>query len=135
MPLPNEVPSTNEQVDDGGPAFPIPIAAIEYEGEPRVYNSAWETGCVGMTLRAYAAIKLGVPESGIDWLDAMIVKSNRDRFAGQIACGLDRCWELFTRLGEARVYERHRLVADHGAEVVFVGKLPGDCSPLSGGIA
>jgi hypothetical protein len=30
----------------------------------------------GMTLREYAAIKLKVPDSGTDWLDDMIRKSN-----------------------------------------------------------
>jgi hypothetical protein len=35
----------------------------------------------GMTLRQYAAIKLCVPDSGADWLDDMIRKSNRNHFA------------------------------------------------------
>lgn len=35
----------------------------------------------GMTLRQYAAIKLSVPDSGLPWLDEMIVKSNRERLA------------------------------------------------------
>ena len=30
-----------------------------------------------------AAIKLQVPDSGIEWLDAMITRANRDKFAGQ----------------------------------------------------
>ena len=34
-----------------------------------------------MTLRQYAAIKLKVPDSGDDWLDAMIEESLRDDFA------------------------------------------------------
>ena len=41
-----------------------------------------------MSLRAYAAIKLGVPDSGIDWLDDMICKSVRELFAGQALAGL-----------------------------------------------
>jgi hypothetical protein len=36
-----------------------------------------------MTLRQYAAIKLKVPDSGIDWLDEMIVKSLCDDFAAK----------------------------------------------------
>jgi hypothetical protein len=36
-----------------------------------------------MTLRQYAAIELKVPNSGIDWLDEMIVKSLRDDFAAK----------------------------------------------------
>ncbi len=35
----------------------------------------------GMTLRQYAAIKLRVPDSGTDWLDAMIERSVMDDFA------------------------------------------------------
>jgi hypothetical protein len=48
------------------PAFPTP-AGIQHND--------------GMTLRQYAAIKLCVPDSGTDWLDDMIRKSNRDCFA------------------------------------------------------
>jgi hypothetical protein len=36
-----------------------------------------------MTLRQYAAIKLKVPDSGINWLDEMITKSLRDDFAAK----------------------------------------------------
>jgi hypothetical protein len=42
----------------GGPAFPTQVASYE-----------------GMTLRQYAAIHLKVPDSGTDWLDAMIRQS------------------------------------------------------------
>ena len=42
----------------------------------------------GMTLRQYAAIKLRVPDSGSDWLDAMIRTSVRDDRAAQIMQGL-----------------------------------------------
>ena len=60
---------------DGGPAFPRP--ASEGHGSADTYG---EQG--GMTLRQYAAIKLRVPDSGLDWLDAMIQESRRDEFAG-----------------------------------------------------
>jgi hypothetical protein len=53
-----------------GPAFPM---GYHPEG-----NNADH---FGMTLRQYAAIKLCVPDSGTDWLDDMIRKSNRDHFA------------------------------------------------------
>jgi len=43
----------------------------------------------GMDLRQYAAIKLCVPDSGVDWLDDMIRTSLRDRFAGQAMVALD----------------------------------------------
>jgi hypothetical protein len=45
-------------INTGGPAFPSLLS-----DEP------------GMTLRQYAAIKLCVPDSGLPWLDDMIVKS------------------------------------------------------------
>ena len=56
--------------DDGDLAFPT--------GYPSHFSQH------GMSLRTYAAIKLCVPESGIDWLDDMIRQSQRDRFAGQV---------------------------------------------------
>ncbi|WP_186269006.1 hypothetical protein [Burkholderia gladioli] len=55
------------QPDDGGPAFPVP-------------ELNWAHG---MTLRQYAAIKLRVPDSGIDWLDDMIRTSMQDEFAAK----------------------------------------------------
>ena len=39
---------------------------------PVVYE---ETDLGGISLRAYAAIQLRVPESGIQWLDKMILKA------------------------------------------------------------
>jgi hypothetical protein len=60
----------------GGPAFPYTEA-----------NGA-NSGDVGMTLRQYAAIKLKVPDSGTDWLDDMIRKSQRDDFAAKAMQGV-----------------------------------------------
>lgn len=51
---------------DDGPAFPHPNYLHE-----------------GMSLRQYAAIKLRVPDSGIDWLDDMIRTSMQDEFAAK----------------------------------------------------
>ena len=59
----------NEPISDI-PAFPM---GYHPEG-----NSADHSG---MTLRQYAAIKLAVPDSGLPWLDEMIVQSNRERLA------------------------------------------------------
>ncbi|ATF87549.1 hypothetical protein [Burkholderia gladioli] len=63
--------TTNESSKpaDGGPAFPHP----DY----------LHTGDAGMSMRAYAAIKLRVPDSGIDWLDDMIRTSMQDEFAAK----------------------------------------------------
>jgi G:T-mismatch repair DNA endonuclease (very short patch repair protein) len=59
-------------INDGGPAFPSLVS------DPTFLR--WEPG---VTLRQYAAIKLRVPDSGTDWLDDMIRKSNRDYFAAK----------------------------------------------------
>lgn len=68
--------TTNESSKpaDGGPAFPHP----DY----------LHTGDAGMSLRAYAAIKLRVPDSGIDWLDDMIRTAVQDEFAAKAMQGL-----------------------------------------------
>ncbi len=41
-----------------------------------------------MSSSEYAAIELCVPDSGTDWLDAMIRQSLRDRFAGMALQGM-----------------------------------------------
>jgi len=48
-----------------------------------VQASPWTTipSQEGMSLRQYAAIHLQVPDSGDEWLDKMIRKARRDRFA------------------------------------------------------
>ena len=58
------------------PAFP----ATEEHG----CNIGWS----GMSLRQYAAIKLKVADSGVDWLDEMIIKSKRDDLAGKAMQGI-----------------------------------------------
>ena len=56
----------NQPINDGGPAFPLQSIGPEFQ-----------PGYSGMTLRQYAAIKLCVPDSGLPWLDEMIVRSKR----------------------------------------------------------
>jgi hypothetical protein len=51
-----------QPINDGGPAYPTPVGTQHNDG---------------MTLRQYAAIKLAVPNSGVPWLDEMIVQSRR----------------------------------------------------------
>jgi len=60
--------------NDGGPAFPRSTNRGDYD---------YLIDHPGMSLRAYAAIKLKVPDSGINWLDEMIIKSRRDDFAAK----------------------------------------------------
>ena len=66
------------QPQDGGPAFPF--AATD--------QSNVTMQAQGLSQRAFAAIKLRVPDSGLDWLDAMILQAKRDEFAGQALSGL-----------------------------------------------
>lgn len=70
-----------DKIDDGGPAFP------QSEHSACTFFDGGKT-CDGMSLRAYAAIKLRVPESGVDWLDDMIRRAKRDEFAGQALIGI-----------------------------------------------
>ncbi len=81
--------------NDGGQAFPskkfeliVPTRLIKMYPELEEELKHMETKCEGMTLRQYAAIKLCIPNSGCDWLDEMIRKSLKDRFAGQALVGL-----------------------------------------------
>ena len=73
--------------DNGGPAFPqFEVVAGERDGHGDIIE-AYTVATGGMSLRAYAAIKLRVADSGIDWLDDMIRQSQRDEFAGQALAG------------------------------------------------
>ncbi len=62
-----------EKINDGGPVFPH-----EFK-----YGDGSAQRCEGMNLRQYAAIHLRVPDSGTDWLDAMIVEAKRDELAAK----------------------------------------------------
>ena len=68
-----------EQIDDGyGPAFPYDEPVDN--GEMRHW--------VGMRKREFAAIAFRVPDSGLAWLDAMIVEARRLDYAGQALKGI-----------------------------------------------
>lgn len=75
------------QMNDGGSAFPRPASERHFPGGEVDVNS-YDYPESGMTSRQYAAIKLCVPNSGADWLDKMIQKALRDRFAGQAMAGM-----------------------------------------------
>jgi len=64
----------SDTINEGGPAFPITAGNQVY--------------AQGMRLRAYAAIHLQQPASGIDWLDDMIRSAKRDEIAGQALVGI-----------------------------------------------
>jgi len=69
------------EIETGGPAFPSGVAGTEY---------GKHAGCAmenGMTMRQYAAIKLRVPNSGVDWLDEMIADALRNDFAAKAMQG------------------------------------------------
>jgi hypothetical protein len=72
--------------DDGGPAFPQTRQQWHDSQSGGRFVATDTMG--GMSLRQYAAIKLCVPDSGLDWLDDMIRQAQRDRFAGQAIAGL-----------------------------------------------
>lgn len=59
--------------DGSGPAFPT--------GLHNSYGDIVQFPHDGMTERAYAAIHLRVPDSGLPWMDAMIERARRDDFA------------------------------------------------------
>ena len=69
--------------DNSGPAFPK--TGNYSDSQSGQYDSEDQNG---MTLRQYAAIKLRVPDSGLDWLDEMITKANRDELAKAAMTGL-----------------------------------------------
>jgi hypothetical protein len=49
----------------------------------KAFPNPHRTDITGMTMQQYAAIKLKVPNSGIDWLDEMIRQSLKDDFAAK----------------------------------------------------
>ena len=69
--------------ETGGSAFPQMVnsgkAIIGEDGSVTIDKEI----VGGMTLRQYAAIKLRVPDSGLDWLDDMIRRTKRDNLAGR----------------------------------------------------
>ena len=76
---------------DGGPAFPGPSGFLEcYEaGKPETVETTQipKKPFPGMTLRDYACIHLRIPQTGKDWLDEIIRKSQLNEFAGQALVG------------------------------------------------
>ena len=68
-------------MDNGGPAFPGKVYTGQTEYVEGIGNRHVMEDVPGMTLRQYAAIKLRVPDSGTDWLDAMITASVRNELA------------------------------------------------------
>lgn len=78
--------------ENGGSAFPskgvigyVKHSHTTYYGDNRGEEVIGDLP--GMTLRAYAAIKLKVPDSGLPWLDDMIRKARRDEDAAKAMQG------------------------------------------------
>ena len=90
---PNDYVSGGPKIDDGGPAFPRPLVPAGTWYKDGVGGASWSTqdGHQGMSLRQYAAITLRVPNSGLPWLDAVIVEARRQDFAGQAMNGFLAC--------------------------------------------
>jgi hypothetical protein len=83
---------TTETKPNGGPAFPRDHA---------------HDGHNGMTLREYAAIQLKVPDSGTDWLDAMIRTAQRNELAARAMQGF--CINRVSVLYADAADEAHRM--------------------------
>ena len=91
---------TNETKPDGGPAFP----GVEYK-QPLGGGTHMMTIIGGMTKREYAAIMLKVPDSGTDWLDAMIRKAQRNEMAAKAMQGWAADSGVTTGVGAKWAYE------------------------------
>ena len=108
-PSPPSPPSS--PLNGDSPAFPVVNYTSEIGPEGAGFfakdssgQSVWvNSGCPGMSLREYAAIELCVPDSGVDWLDDMITKSLRNRFAGMVLQGI-----ISNREGR-KVLEEHQI--------------------------
>lgn len=84
----------------GGPAFPM--TGMDFRNGQQVEAVHQR----GMTLRQYAAIKLKVPDSGTDWLDDMIRKSQRDDFAAKaMPFEFKDYWDCFAELENQTINE------------------------------
>jgi hypothetical protein len=75
-------------------AFPVAPGDVPY----------WQPG---MTLRAYAAIQLRVPDSGIDWLDDMIRQAKCDEIAVQEYSGMQGILDAH-QIADAMLAEREK---------------------------
>lgn len=94
----------NNEQNNGGYAFPV-AGYINGHGNEI-------PGEYGMTLREYAAIKLRVPNSGVDWLDDMIRESQRDWFAGQalVAIAANESFDISGEIVAAWSYQQSDLM-------------------------
>lgn len=77
------------------PAFPTVTKVTRNEGRVQIHSEPQTIP--GLTKRQYAAIKLRVPDSGEEWLDAMIRQSLRDEFAGKAMQASYMLWMDGTR--------------------------------------
>ena len=90
------------QIENGRSAFPNPaLSDPTYRPVP---------GDHGLSLRAYAAIHLRQPDSGIDWLDGMIRAAKRDEIAGQALAGIMANSERWRDI--QRRYDQGRMTYD-----------------------
>ena len=70
--------------DSEVPAFPVVsgVSVVKMLVDPKD-ESAGYYECSGLSTRAYAAIHLRVPNSGLEWLDEMIREAMRQEFAAK----------------------------------------------------
>lgn len=74
-PLRPENPASYFEVELFGPCTSPLNGKLIADGERQIFLST------GLSARQHAAISLCVPDSGCDWLDAMIEQHRRDEFA------------------------------------------------------
>ena len=81
------------------PAFP-------HDANPGVHGPGY-----GLSQRAYAAIHLRVPDSGLPWLDVMIERARRDEFTKAIFSQVAQTYaECDPRHGDLVAEKIHQLV-------------------------
>jgi len=110
-------------VGDAHPAFPV--------SQQNPMHGGPLEGFEGMTFRQYAAIKLKVPDSGIDWLDAMIIESQRDDLAAKalpaVMCA-NGSWHDngFKPVDGKSIMENHALFAYQIADAMLAARKGGE---------
>ena len=73
----------------------------------------------GMGLKHYAAIKLKVPNSGIDWLDEMIEESLKNDFAAKAMQAILTKTPLLSETGEHGKKASHKDISNLHRNICF----------------
>lgn len=74
--FPKPTNTQNYDVDSGSDKRLIPLQECEMVWEDKPFVEKIDAPFGTMTLRQYACIQLGVPDSGLEWLDNLIKQRN-----------------------------------------------------------